>query len=154
MMKKFIFMATLLLYGIVCYASTGLRVIPRTGEAVIFMFEEQPEVTFLAGKLQIKTTSQVSPTGFDLDDIESIDFTTPSKIDNAATDACIHISADNAGVHFTNVPADATAAIYDMGGACVTTTKVNDGTYHILRSDIATGVYVVKINEFVTKIAL
>lgn len=144
----------LILSAIGAFAAGGLRVTPVSGEPVVFLFDDRPEVSFIAGKLQVKTAMNNTPVVFELDDIDSIDFSGETSISDIEASAEIAVTIDSRGVHFLNVPAGATASVFTLNGITVISTTVGASTFDIDRSQLAAGVYIVKINNFVTKIAL
>lgn len=153
-MKRILLLTMLLLGYMACMAGDGLRVVPRTGEPVTFMFEQQPQVTFLAGKLQIVTSAEKDPVSFELEDVESVDFAVTTGINDAGTAEGIRLMTDAEGVHFMNLPEDADVEVYTLAGMKASAEKADGGEFHLLRSNVGHGIYIVKINQFVTKISL
>lgn len=152
-MKKLLLLTAFLAVALFSGAAAGLRVKPLAGDAVTFHFDSKPEITFLGGKLQVKTTGSPAVT-FELDDIDSIDFADAAGIDRVAA-GDLTMSADAAGVHFTNIADGAMVSVYSLSGQAVVAPVVCDGgEFHLLRADVGQGVYIVKIADFVTKVIL
>lgn len=142
---------------LLCYttgmAGGSLRVTPRSGTPVTFLFDDQPQITFLAGNLKIVTSGQNEPVTFELDDIDSIDFPSASGLSEPADTGGIRFTTDAAGVHFFNLAPQSNVEVYTLCGA-IADSRTADGEFHLLRADHKRGVYIVKINQFVTKISL
>ena len=151
-MKKILLLILLLGATIAAGAAECLRIKPLTGEAVTFLFEDQPEVSFAGSKLQVKTAS-ASPVSFEMDDIESIDFnqTTGASLADAAG---ISLRADALGFHLAGAPDGASAMVFDIAGHLLRSAECPAGEFHLLRSDFGRGVFIVKIEGFTAKVVL
>lgn len=151
-MRKLLLPAFLLAASLFAGAAEGLRVQPYTGEAVMFRFDSQPEVSFLGSKLQVKTAESPAVT-FELDNIESIEFakTTGAEL---APGCGIVMSVDAEAVRFTNVADAAHAVLVDLAGKTLLSQVCSGGEFAIRRADYPHGVYIVKIDGFTTKVIL
>ena len=83
-MKRLIILAittvAALLFGIARAAEpNALQVTLKSGEPAIFLFENNPEITFIAGSLKISTLGN-EPTTYEIDAVESIDFVTYGSV--------------------------------------------------------------------------
>ncbi len=151
-MRKILLTTLLLASAFVAGAADGLRVKTLTGDAVMFHFDSRPEVTFLAGKLQVKTAADPAVT-FELDDIDSIEFATMTGAD-APAGSGICMSADASGVVFGNIADGAHAAVYSISGRLLVSERCAGGNFSLSRSVYGPGVYIVKIDGFTAKIVL
>lgn len=152
-MKKLLLCAGMLLAGYAAYALDALVVTPTSGEPVTFIFDDKPEVSFLAGKLQIVTAKDDTPVTFDIDDIAAISFDTTSGTDQLPAASTICCRSNASEITFYNIPAGTPAAVYTATGMQVLATVAHD-TLTLDRSAFASGVYIVKIGTFTAKIAL
>lgn len=151
-MRKFLLTTLLLASAFVAGAADGLRVKTLTGDAVVFHFDTRPEVTFLAGRLQVKTADEPAVT-FEIDDIDSIEFAAVTGVD-APGDCGIRMSADALGVLFAGIPDGAHAAVYAVSGQLLVSARCSGGELRLSRAELGCGVYIVKIDGFTAKIAL
>ncbi len=154
MRKIFLLLALLMVSAVSAFAQISLRVTHVDGSETTFVLDKQPEVALLAGKLHI-TTAQDEPVDFEIDDVESIDFLGKTGVDSAAADAVagITVSVNGSMVTFGNIPDGSMVQIFNTAGTLVAAAKAS-GTHTISRSELASGVYIVKINNFVTKVSL
>lgn len=152
-MKKLSLIALLFLSALAADAAECLRVKPKSGDPVTFLFSESPEVSFTGSRLKVTSTSQPTGTYFEMDDVDSVDFTDDSGLSTPSTGS-IEVFSDAAGVHFTGIPESATLAVFSVSGVMIHSGVCPGGEYHLLRSDLPSGIYIVKINEFTIKSAL
>lgn len=154
MRKIVLLLALLMVTTTSAIAQISLRVNHVNGSETVFVLDKQPEVALMAGKLHI-TTAQDEPVDFEIDDVESIDFLGKSGVDSAKDDVVAGISVSVSGsiVTFGNIPAGSMVEVFNTAGSLVAAAKASD-TYTISRSELASGVYIVKINNFVTKVSL
>lgn len=150
-MKQLLILAALLCQSVAMWAGMSLRVTPKTGDPVSFLFEQQPEVSFLAGSLRIQTAGNGQPVVFELNEIDHISFGDSSSA-SLPEEAGIRFFADSEGVHFLNIPLGLHAGIYDASGRALLSRTTTDPELHISRSSYPSGVYIVKIGSFNTKI--
>ena len=152
-------MKTLLLAAICLMASAigqatvvnCLEVVLTSGPSATFLFEASPEITFVDSKLQITTADEAS-VAYDLDDVVDIQFKTLDSA-LAADLQSLTITATGDGILVGNLPEDSSVAVYDLNGRALIQTVASD-TFAVSRQDLGRGVYVLKINNFVTKITL
>lgn len=150
-MKHFLILAALLCQSIAMWAGMSLRVTPKTGDPVSFLFEQQPEVSFLAGSLRIQTADSGQPVVFELNDIDHISFGDSSSVTQTEEEG-IRFFADPEGVHFLNIPLGLPVGIYDASGRALLSGTTYEPELHISRSSYPSGVYIVRIGAFNTKI--
>ncbi len=134
-------------------AEVALRVTGIDGGESVFLLDRQPEVAFLAGKLQV-TTADEQPVVFELDDVASIDFP-GAQSGVGSTDAPaagITVAVSGSAVTFGNIPAGSMVEVFSASGAAVKALRAS-GNLTLDRSELPSGVYIVRINNFVTKVA-
>ena len=151
-MKRILLTGAMLLSMICLHAAQYMTVTPLTGDPVSFRFDTQPEISFLSGKLQVKTADGTTPTKFDIDDVESITFTDAGGVDSP-TESMMYFTSDADGLHYFNVAQEAQATVYDIKGVCLKSCSVSGGEFHVSRAEFGKGIYIVKINNLTTKIA-
>ena len=143
-MKRFLSLTFGLLAFLLASAFDGLKVTPVSGDPVVFLFEKQPEASFLAGKLQIKTQGE-APVSFELDGVAAVEFVKSSAVRDIAAEAGIMFATDSEGT---------AARVFTTAGRLALSRQVAGGEFRLRRSELSPGVYIVKINQFVTKITL
>lgn len=151
-LKSFFLTAAFLFEGAICLAGQSMRVTPLSGDPALFNFEDHPEISFSGTSLKIKTVSASNPVTFELDNIASIDFPEGSEV-VVLKKSAISLTSDGEGFHFANVPEGSAALLVSASGA-TEMLRVEGGMVHVLRGNLQPGVYVIKINGFVTKIIL
>ncbi len=99
-------------------------------------------------------TSDAEPVVFELDDVASIDFPGDASGVDAADGASAGVTVAVSGslVTFGNIPDGSAVEVYNASGAAVLTAKAS-GSFTLDRAEFPGGVYIVKINKFVTKVA-
>ena len=115
---------------------------------------DRHRVTFLAGKLQVKTTQTADPVLFDLDDIREISLGTVSGIDDAAEVSGIVCRSESGSVTFSGFAPGTPAAVFTADGRPVQPTLSDGAELTLSRNVQGTGVYIVKIGTFAAKVAL
>ena len=153
-MRKLILLLTLLAADALGgRAQVSLRVIHVSCDESVFHLDKQPEVSFLGGTLTIGCPNEEA-VAFELDDVASIDFLGKSGVGSAgAVAGGISVTVSGGLVTFDGIPAGSLVELYNIAGALVSSTK-SEGSHTIGRSELPGGVYIVKINNFVTKISL
>ena len=152
-MKRFLSLTFGLLAFLLASAFDGLKVTPVSGDPVVFLFEKQPEASVLAGKLQIKTQGE-APVSFELDGVAAVEFVKSSAVRDIAAEAGIMFATDSEGAVFSNIPEGTAARVFTTAGRLALSRQVAGGEFRLRRSELSPGVYIVKINQFVTKITL
>lgn len=142
----------MLLAGYTAQAAHVLRVNHTSGDVVHFVLDDQPQISFTGSKLKIVSTVNPQGTHFELDDIESLDFT--EALAAEAPDAGLKVTTDREGVTITNVPEGATVVVCNLTGHTINVPVTADGTLRLLRADLQKGVYIIKINDFTLKTIL
>jgi hypothetical protein len=154
-MKKLLFALALMIAAVAqsVYGASGLRVVPLSGESVIFLFDEQPEMSFDGTTLKITTASE-QPISFEMDDVDYVDFVNQSRVTSvAATESGIKVSAVPGQITFSGISSTDQVCVYSLDGRVVMQPSV-DSQFVINRGDLPAGIYIVRIGRFTTKIAI
>ncbi|MGM9841365.1 MAG: T9SS type A sorting domain-containing protein [Candidatus Limisoma sp.] len=155
-MKRLIIIAiatvAALLFGVARAAEpNALQVTLKSGEPAIFLFEDSPEISFQAESLQITTLGN-EPTTYEIDAVESIDF-----VDYGGTTSLnrstILVATTPGQIVFRNLPAGSRVCVVALDGRTIVDTTASD-SFSLDRSSLSHGVYIVKINDFTTKISI
>lgn len=152
-MKKVLLIAGLMMCYLLSMASGSMTINSKSGESVKFEFDSQPEVSFLGDKLLVKTADAGTPVEFEMDDIDSISMSDSSGVSETEA-STILMRATSMGVMFSNLPADSEIYVYSINGGVVKHLRSNDTQFELRRDELAKGVYIVKINNFTSKITL
>lgn len=150
-MKKLVLILALLFSFVGAFAEGSLNIRTKSGDVVSIKYAEQPEIKFNGTKMTITTATSDQPVVIELSDIDGIEPQKNSGI-GAVADNLLTIMSDAAGVHFSGVPEDAALLVAGVDGRVWVNTVVKDGEYHLYAADFAKGIYIVKINQFTTKV--
>lgn len=154
-MKRKFLLSIALLAGLSVFAADGLRVTPRSGESVVFLFDQEPEISFVADRLQISSNDSSEPFAIDLDDVESVTFENGLSVVSLEEADGMFFTSDAEGVHFRNVPEGASVLVCDMTGRVLLNSHAgNSGVFDLLRSEYGGSMLVVKVGTLTAKIAL
>lgn len=151
-MKKILSTLVAAVLGLTAVAQlTHVRVNPKEGDAVVFSFESQPEITMMTDG--IKVTSQTgSPVSFEFEKIANIDFVSSSEVKDAyRTDVNVQVYPDR--IEFTNVPEGTTLRVHSLTGQTLRTVNAS-GHYTLNKADFAHGVYVVSVGNTTFKVSI
>ena len=155
-MKRLIILAittvAALLFGIARAAEpNALQVTLKSGEPAIFLFENNPEITFIAESLKISTLGN-EPTTYEIDAVESIDFVTYGSV-STPKQSTIVVASTTGHIVFGNLPHDSRVSVVTLDGRTIVSTTTSD-TFTLDRSILTHDIYIVKINNFTTKISI
>lgn len=153
-MKRKFLLSTLLLAVVPAFASDGLRVTHRNGDNVVFLFEQEPEISFMSDKLQIGTKGAGNPYSISLDDVDQIKF--EKNLSSAEMEQAdgIYFTGDAEGLHFHNVPAGTEVFVCDLTGKVLLNTKADtSGEFILRRSDYGSNTLVVKVGKLSAKVS-
>ncbi len=143
-MRKLLFFFALLIMGVAHAEPDVLRVSLATGEPVTFRFAAEPEISFTGHVLSVKSKLSADPVRFELDDVVAVEFVTNSGFS---------VTAMRDSVVFGNLPENSAVSVYSLDGRMVLVTFA-EGSWMLDRGMFGQGVYIVKINNFVTKISI
>jgi len=136
-------------------AEDGLRVTPRSGESVVFLFSQEPEISFLSDKLKISSKDAASPMTMDLDEVAFITFEKNLSAAEFTESDGVFFFTDADGVHFRNVAAGTPVSVCDLAGKTLYSGNIRDaGQFDLSRGDYAGGVVIVRVGTLVAKVTL
>ncbi|MDD5871528.1 MAG: T9SS type A sorting domain-containing protein [Bacteroidales bacterium] len=155
-MKRLIILAiatvAALLFGVARAAEpNALQVTLKSGEPAIFLFEDSPEISFLAESLQIKTLG-AEPATYEIDAVESIDFVDYGSA-TSLNRSTILVATTPGQIVFRNLPRGSRVCVVALDGRTIVNTTASD-SFTLDRGSLSHGIYIVKINNFTTKISI
>ena len=131
----------------------GLLVKTMGGETTAVLFETNPVVTISSGKLTVKSSSANS-VQFEISDIAEIKFGDASD-DTAVSQlegfACV---LQDGCVLLRGIPGGIKPCVYSTDGRSIPTPPFRDGELRLSRATLGTGIFIVKVGKFSTKIQL
>jgi hypothetical protein len=155
-MKKLLFALAVCLAGAMHAhgAVTGLRVVPTTGESVMFLFSDQPELLFEAGSLTVTTsTAEATPVTFEMDGIKFVDFVDVSGVDEVSTLSGIKIVTESNRIVFEGVGENIPVGVFAIDGKVLMQTTASN-QFVLDKSSVPAGICIVKIGTFAAKVAV
>lgn len=132
-------------------ASMKVRVVPKTGDPMLFSFEQRPEVAFLNGHVTITVTGE-EPLVFDFEDIDHIKTQVTAAV-NEVEKSDITVSSYPESIVFGNVPEGSLVEVYAISGQRILLDRA-EGEFVLSRSGLSHGIYIVRINNTSFKVAL
>ena len=129
----------------------GLLVNTLGGETVAVLFETNPVVTVSNGKLTVKPKSE-SAVEFEISDIAEIQFGKEST-GISAPEGFAFVLQDG-GALLRDIPKGVKPRVYSLDGRSLPTPPLADGELRLNRATLGTGIVIVKVGTFSTKIQL
>jgi len=127
----------------------GLVVKTLGGETAAVLFETNPIVTISNGKLIVKPSSDEA-VEFEITDIAEIMFgEAGTSISEVKGFACVF---QDGGVLLRGIPGDVEPRIYSLDGRSLPTPSLPTGELRLSRATLGTGIFIVKVGTFSTKI--
>ena len=128
----------------------GLLVKTLGGEKVGVLFETNPVVTVSNGKLTVKPSSE-DAVEFEITDISEIQFgeVSGTAISELEGFACV---LQDGGLLLRGLPKDAKPRVYSIDGRSLPTPSFSNGELRLSRATLGTGIFIVKVGTFSTKI--
>ena len=129
----------------------GLLIKTLGGETANVLFETNPVVTISNGKLTVKSSS-ASPMVFEIVDIAEIlfgDASDATAISELKGFTCV---LQENGALLRGIPKGVTPRVYSIDGRSFPTPPFSNGELLLSRSTLGTGIYIVKVGTFSTKI--
>lgn len=129
----------------------GLLVKTLDGETAAVLFETNPVVTVSSGKLIVKSSS-ADAVEFEITDIAEIQFGDASgatAICDLEGFACV---LQDGGVLLRGIPKGVVPRVYSIDGRSIPTPPFLGGELRLDRATLGTGIYIVKVGKFSTKI--
>lgn len=131
----------------------GLLVKTTGGETSRVLFEANPVVTISSGKLIVKSTA-ADAIEIEITDIAEIlfgDASDPAAINHLKGFECI---LQDGGALLRGIPEGMKPRVYTIDGRCLPTPPHSNGELQLNRSTLGSGVYIIKVGTFTTKIKL
>lgn len=131
----------------------GLLVKTLGGETTAVLFETNPVVTISSGKLIVKSSS-AEAVEFEITDIAEIlfgDASDASAISDLEGFACV---LQDGGVLLRGIPNSVKPRVYSIDGRSLPTPHFRGGELRLSRATLGTGIFIVKVGTFSTKIQL
>ena len=131
----------------------GLLVKTLGGETTAVLFETNPVVTISSGKLIVKSSS-AEAVEFEITDIAEIQFgdaSDASAISDLEGFACV---LQDGGVLLRGIPNCVKPCVYSIDGRSLPTPHFRGGELRLSRATLGTGIFIVKVGTFSTKIQL
>ena len=131
----------------------GLLVKTLGGETATVLFETKPVVTASDGKLIVKPNSS-DAVEFEIADIAEIQFGDASNSAAISELKGFSYVLQDCGALLRGIPKDVKPCVYSLDGRCLPTPPVQGGELRLSRATLGTGIFIVKIGKFSTKIKL
>ena len=129
----------------------GLLIKTLGGETAAILFKTNPVVTISSGKLTVKSSS-ADAVEFEITDIAEILFgeaSDPTAIRELKGFACV---LQNGGALLRGIPKGIKPHVYSLDGRSIPTPPFSNGELQLNRATLGTGIFIVKVGTFSTKI--
>lgn len=151
MRKILMTMMALLMAATAIAAPKYVRVTPKTGDAVMFGFDKQPEISMLADGIKISATGE-TPVSFKFDEVDAVGFPETTQVaELEAKSIVVNAYADR--VTFANIPEGSGLRLFNLGGQLVKAYP-DAPEITLYKADFAQGVYIAVIGNTSFKIIL
>lgn len=131
----------------------GLYVKTSGGETTAVLFESKPVVTVSGGKLIVKSEGE-EPIEFEIADITEIVFGDESNFIDMTELENFTCILQHDGVLLRGIPVDVKPFVYSMDGRNIQIPPCRDSELRLNRDVLGTGIFIVKVGSFSTKIKL
>jgi len=131
----------------------GLLVKTQEGETVAVLFEANPVVTVSGGKLVVKSSS-ADAVEFEIAEIAELQFGDASDATAISKPQGTTCVLQDGAVLLRGIPKGIKLQIFSLDGRSLPTPSFADGTLQLNRATLGTGVFIVKVGKFTTKIKL
>ena len=131
----------------------GLLVTTSDGETVAVLFEANPVVTVSSGKLTVKSDSE-DVVQFEIADIVEIlfgDASSATPVSRVEGFSCV---LQDGGVLLRDIPKGVMPRVYSIDGRTLPTPSFRNGELRLSRETLGSGIFIVKVGSFSTKIKL
>lgn len=130
----------------------GLVVKTSGGQTAAVRFDANPVVTIAKGKLIVRS-SAADAVEFEIADVAEILFGDATQTSIGELRGFDYVLQEG-GALLRGIPAGTKARVYTLSGRSLPTPNVEDGQLRLNRSTFGTGIFIVKIGKFSTKIRL
>ena len=131
----------------------GLLVKTLDGETAAVLFETNPVVTVSSGKLIVKSSSS-DAVEFEITDIVEILFGDASDASAISEPEGFAYILQDGGVLLRGIPKGVKPRVYSLDGRSLQTPPFNNGELRLSRATLGSGIFIVKVGTFSTKIRL
>ena len=131
----------------------SLQVKTLGGETADVLFEANPVVTVSDGKLIVKPR-KADAVEFEISNIAEILFGQTTGVKIAGEEKGFSCLLQEGGALLRGIPKGVRPRIYTLDGRSVTTPPVHGGELRLNRITLGTGVFIVKVGTFSTKIKI
>lgn len=131
----------------------GLLVKTMGGETAGILFETNPVVTVSKGKLIVKSSS-AETVEFEITDIAEILFGDASEYTGIDELKGFTYVLQEGGMLLRGIPKGITPRVYSIDGRSLPTPSFSNGELRLSRATLGTGIFIVKVGTFSTKIQL
>lgn len=131
----------------------GLLVKTLGGEIVGVLFETGPIVTISNGKLLVKPDTGES-VEFEISDIAEIQFGDAREYTGITPVKAFSYVLNDGGALLRGIPEGVKPRVYTVDGRSIPAPAVSGGELHLDRSTLGTGVFIIKVGTFSTKIKI
>lgn len=133
--------------------SQGVVVRTLGGTTASVLFEANPVVTVANGKLSVSSAS-ASAVSLEITDIAEIVFGDASEADGVRAVKGFACVVGEGGAVLRGIPEGVKPRVYALDGRSLPTPPVRGGELRLNRATLGTGVFVVKVGTFSTKVML
>ena len=131
----------------------GLLVNTLNGETIGVLFEASPVVTVSDGKLVISPIAEEAMQ-IEITNISEIQFGDTSNATAISKLKDFDFVMQEGGALLRGIPKGVKPRIYSIDGRSLPTPSFQDGELRLSRSTLGTGIFIVKVGSFTTKIRL
>ena len=131
----------------------GFQVKTLGGETADVLFESNPVVTVSDGKLIVKPRT-ADAVEFELSDIAVILFGQTTGVKALGEQKGLACILQDGGALLRGIPSGVKPCVYSLDGRSLPTPPVRGGELRLNRTTLGTGVFIVKVGTFSTKIKL
>lgn len=131
----------------------GLLVMTSDGHTSVVLFNSKPVVTFSDGKLKVKSSS-ADVVEFEIADIAEMQFCDASEALAIAGPEGTTCVLQDGGVLLRDIPKGIVPCVYAIDGRSIPTPSFQGSELRLSRATLGTGIFIVKVGKFSTKIKL
>lgn len=132
----------------------GMIVSTINSEPTTVLFEDQPEVSVSGGKLLVSSKASDSPVEIEIGDVAEIRFDKATALKAPDATAGIVCVLQSGAALFRGIPEGVVPEVCTIDGKHVPVRVNANGELKLSRSLMGTGIYVVRIGSFQTKVTL
>lgn len=123
-------------------------------DPVTVFFGDRPEITVSDGKLVVASKAADSPVEIEIDNVTEIRFDKATSVSSTGEAGGIVCVLQSGAALFRGIPEDAVPEVYTADGRSVPVPPCAGGEMLLSRQKTGSGIFVVRIGTFTTKITL